>query len=54
MVLLHMACRLFRRGSLVRLSKSLQNMRDIKRIRVMEFACFMGFMSCGYIGKQGT
>ena len=20
----------------------------------MEFACFMGFMSCGYIDKRGT
>ena len=29
-------------------------MLDIKKIRVMEFACFMGFMSCGYIGKRGT
>ena len=53
MVLLHTACRLFCRGSLVRLSKSLQNMRDIKRIRVMEFACFMGFMSRGDISKRG-
>ena len=53
MVLLCTACRLFRRGSLVRLSKSLQNMLDIKRIRVLEFACFMGFMSCGYISKWG-
>ena len=53
MVLLHMACRLFRRGSLVRLSKSLQNMLDIKEMWIMEFACFMGFMSCGDISKRG-
>ena len=53
MVLLHTACRLFRRGSLVRLSKSLQNMLGIKEMWIMEFACFMGFMSCGYISKWG-
>lgn len=54
MVLLHTACRLFRRDSLVRLSKSLQNMLDIKEMWIMEFACFMGFMSRGYIDKRGT
>ena len=54
MVLLHTACRLFRRGSLVRLSKSLQNMLGIKEMWIMEFACFMGFMGRGYIDKRGT
>ena len=54
MVLLHAACRLFCRGSLVRLSKSLQNMLDIKEMWIMEFACFMGFMSRGDIDKRGT
>ena len=53
MVLLHTACRLFRRGNLVRLSKSLQNMLGIKEMWIIEFACFMGFMSRGYIGKRG-
>ena len=53
MVLLCTACRLFRRGSLVRLSKSLQNMLGIKEMWIMEFACFMGFMSCGDISKRG-
>ena len=53
MVLLHTACRLFCRGSLVRLSKSLQNMLDIKEMWIMEFACFMGFMSRGDISKRG-
>ena len=53
MVLLHAACRLFCRGSLVRLSKSLQNMLGIKEMWIMEFACFMGFMSRGYISKWG-
>lgn len=53
MVLLHTACRLFRRGSLVRLSKSLQNMLGIKEMWIMEFACFMGFMSRGDISKRG-
>ena len=54
MVLLCTACRLFRRGSLVRLSKSLQNILGIKEMWIMEFACFMGFMSRGYIGERGT
>ena len=53
MVLLHAACRLFRRGSLVRLSKSLQSMLGIKEMWIMEFACFMGFMSRGDISKRG-
>ena len=53
MVLLHTACRLFCRGSLVRLSKSLQNMLGIKEMWIMEFACFMGFMSRGDISKRG-
>ena len=53
MVLLHVACRLFLRGSLVRLSKSLQNMLGIKEMWIMEFACFMGFMNRGYISKRG-
>ena len=48
-----MACRLFCRGSLVRLSKSLQNMLGIKEMWIMEFACFMGFMSRGDISKRG-
>ena len=52
MVLLHTACRLFRRGSLVRLSKSLQNMLGIKEMWIIEFACFMGFMSRGDISKR--
>lgn len=50
---LHTACRLFCRGSLVRLSKSLQNMLGIKEMWIMEFACFMGFMNRGYISKRG-
>ena len=54
MVLLHTACRLFCRGSLVRLSKSLQNMLGIKEMWIIEFACFMGGMSRGYIDKWGT
>lgn len=55
MVLLHVACRLFRRGNLVRLSKSLQNMLGIKEMWIMEFACFMGvhesrlYRQTGYI-----
>ncbi len=53
MVLLHTACRQFRRGSLVRLSKSLQNMLGIKEMWIIEFACFMGFVSRGYIDKRG-
>lgn len=53
MVLLCTACRLFCRGSLVRLSKILQNMLGIKEMWIMEFACFMGFMSRGDISKRG-
>ena len=53
MVLLCTACRLFRRGSLVRLNKSLQSMLDIKEMWIMEFAGFMGFMSRGDISKRG-
>ena len=53
MVLLCTACRLFCRGSLVRLSKSLQSMLDIKEMWIMEFSCFMGFMSRGDISKRG-
>ena len=29
-------------------------MLGIKEMWIMEFACFMGFMSCGYIDKRGT
>ena len=29
-------------------------MLDIKEMWIMEFACFMGFMSRGYIDKRGT
>jgi hypothetical protein len=29
-------------------------MLGIKEMWIMEFACFMGVMSCGYIDKRGT